>query len=260
MEASIFGSDGFFALTAERKRRIAARFPFGNRVYRAIRNIANPEARSISRLQNQKLANLLQPYPTTRDDRYPQFFTWVRDQLKDVSNPRILSFGCSTGEELFSLWRYFPQSQLTGIDINPRNIKICNQKLRKASHARDIRFVCAESPAAEPSASYDAIFCMAVLRHGELQALNPDRCDQWLDFATVESLVKELARCLKPGGYLVIWHTHFRFTDMEPSRNFEAVLRHERGGWANMPLYGPDNCKLSVEPYCDAVFRKNVTG
>lgn len=66
----------------------------------------------------------------------------------------------------------------------------------------------------------------------------------------------DLARCLKPGGYLAVWNTHFRFCDMTVAPDFDVVLSDERGGWANSPLYGKDNRRLIVEPYCAAVFKK----
>ena len=41
--------------------------------------------------------NLFQPYTTTSPDRYPEEFRIVRMELT-AAEPRILSFGCSSGE------------------------------------------------------------------------------------------------------------------------------------------------------------------
>jgi SAM-dependent methyltransferase len=215
--------------------------------------------RAIARLENAHTRQLLQPSPETRVDRYPGFFSFVRDHLADTAAPRILSYGCSTGEEMVTLRSYFPSGVLTGIDINPHNIAICKQRWKAAGSDPAMQFICAGSPADQPDADYDAIFCMAVLRHGALQAENPDRCDDYIAFAQVDALVSDLARCLKPGGYLIAWNCHFRFCDMTAAAGFDlALTRTGGGGGGNYPLYGPDNCRLSVPPYHDAVFRKSA--
>jgi SAM-dependent methyltransferase len=112
-------------------------------------------------------AGAFQPFNDTRIDRYPVIFRFVQTALGRDNPVRILSYGCSTGEEVFSLRHYFPRATIKGIDINPANIAVCQRCLRKAPDA-DISFAVDRSTAAEPSGSYDAIFCMAVLRHNKL--------------------------------------------------------------------------------------------
>ena len=91
--------------------------------------ICNPQFRSEYRLKRNGAHNLFQPYGTTFVDRYPRIFTFVKDQLANTAAPRLLSFGCSTGEEVFTLRRYFPQAEIVGIDINPRSIAHCRKQL-----------------------------------------------------------------------------------------------------------------------------------
>ncbi|NDB69413.1 MAG: class I SAM-dependent methyltransferase, partial [Methylocystaceae bacterium] len=168
----------------------------------------------------------------------------------------IMSFGCSTGEEVFSLRARLPSAEIIGLDINPRAIAACEKHLAAAPRDLGIRFICKGSAEGEEEASYDAIFCMAVLRHGDLQASRPARCDAVLEFALAERTVTELARCLKPGGLLAIWNCHFRFADMAVAAQFEVAYSSAEGAWANQPLYGRDNCLLPRALYCEAIFRK----
>ncbi|MEW5769961.1 MAG: class I SAM-dependent methyltransferase [Pseudomonadota bacterium] len=135
---------------------------------RLLRLLVSPRYRSIMRLQHEKPEGLFQPYGTTSSDRYPHIFAFVQDQLAGVTAPRLLSFGCSTGEEVFTLRQYFPRAEITGIDINAHSIAICRKKLARRRDA-EIRFQQAHTPEAEPATHYDAVFCMAVLRHGELE-------------------------------------------------------------------------------------------
>jgi SAM-dependent methyltransferase len=227
-------------------------------VVRFVRSWLDPDLRTVRRIRASLPGQLLQPALNTKPDRYPEFFAFVADSLKEVAAPRLLSFGCSTGEEVFSLRSYLPNAHITGLDINSRAIAVAERQLACRPHDPDIRLVCAGSMANEDDASYDAIFAMAVLRNGELEVSRPPRCDQVIDFAQVERTVSDLARCLKPGGLLVIWYCQFRFADMAVSSQFDVVMSSDRGGWANWPLYGPDNHLLLPKAYCDAIFRKHL--
>jgi len=139
-----------------------------------------------------------QPVNDTREDRYPRIFSFVRDRLGADSDVKILSFGCSTGEEVFSLRRYFPRAAIKGIYINPANITVCRRRLARNADAA-ISFELANSTAAEADARYDAIFCMAVLRHGALANPGITRCDHLIRFEEFAHTVADFGRCLKPG-------------------------------------------------------------
>src|SRR5215467_12525911 len=92
--------------------------------YRAARlgfNFArSAEFRSVMLLRWRNPKNLFQPFSETNLDRYPDIFRFAREQVGDDSSHRILSFGCATGEEVFSLRRYFPLAHIRGLDINTR--------------------------------------------------------------------------------------------------------------------------------------------
>lgn len=240
----------------ETLRTTARTIPGAIWLWRVLRSRLDPHERALRRVQALSPGLLLQPSHYTSADRYPWLFDFLSKAFPKDQPPRILSYGCATGEELFSLETYFPDAVLVGIDINPRNISICNGKLAKRGKQSLMQFRCAGSPIDEASESYDAVLCLAVLRHGALQASIPDSCADFIDFATVDQLTTELARCIKPGGYLAIWHSHFRFADMSSAAQFTLVLTYERPGRAYGPYYGRDNGLLDCPDYCDAVFQK----
>ena len=212
------------------------------------------ESRNAALLLLRPPKGLYQPWGTTSDDRYPQIFKHVRDQIGDGANVRILSFGCSTGEEVFSLRRYFPQAAIVGFDINRHNIAVCRRRQRKSGDDR-MAFATSGSTAAESDASFDAIFAMAVFRHGSLNSSPPPpECDPILTFADFEQSVTDLARALKPRGLLIIRNAMFRFADTQVAGEFETVLsvKEDPPG----PQYGRDNRILPDEDYPDTIFRK----
>lgn len=116
-------------------------------------------------LWRRALPGLFQPFATTRMNRYPTLFLFALATLGDDPSTRLLSFGCSTGEEVFSLRRYFPQAVIRRIDINPRNIARCRARLSRLADDR-LSFAVAASAAGEEAGGYDAVFAMAVFRHG----------------------------------------------------------------------------------------------
>lgn len=230
--------------------------PGAVRAVRFLRSWLVPQERALRQIRARFPGQLLQPSIVTEPDRYPEFFAFVAEQLADGPAPRIMSFGCSTGEEVFSLRAQFPDAEIVGLDINPLAIAACERQRALRPPDPGIRFACTGSSQGEADASFGAIFCMAVLRHGELQASRPASCADILAFAQVERTVSDLARCLKPGGFLVIWNCHFRFADMAASAQFEVVHSSAEGAWANQPLYGSDNQLAPPTAYCEAIFRK----
>lgn len=202
-----------------------------------------------TRLWQRSPEGLFQPFSDTRMDRYPRMFAFARDQLGDGPDRRILSFGCSTGEEVFSLRRHFPQATIRGIDINPRNIARARAHLRRQGNER-LSFAVATSAVAEGIANHDAIFAMAVFRHGEL-GHSPPTCTPLLRFADFEQSLTELVACLKPGGLLFLRHSNFRFQDTKLSAGFDLLLERPRS--PETPLYGRDDALLPSPPALEGV-------
>jgi SAM-dependent methyltransferase len=212
------------------------------------------ETRNAALIQLFPPAGIFQPYTSTSCDRYPGIFDFLREQIQDAPETRILSFGCSTGEEVFSLRRYFPASTLIGIDINRFNIAVCQRRLRRLKDA-GIRFFQADSTADEASASFDAILAMAVFRHGKLNLSPPPQaCDHEIHFADFESAVTDFNRCLKPNGFLVIHNAMFRFSDAAVSRLYLPIPRE--GHCIEGPLYDCKNRLLTEQRYPFVIFRK----
>lgn len=181
-----------------------------------------------------------QTYSYTRADRYPWLFEFAASRLGSRGPLKILSFGCSRGDEVFSLRRYFPTAALKGIDVNPRNIARCLARVR-AERPTNITFAAAASTAGEPTSSYDAIFCLAVLVSGDLTTSGAQRSDPIFHFERFDRQVADFARCLKPGGLLVLHTTNFRFCDTAVARDFDVVLEADPANLAPDALFDRDN-------------------
>jgi hypothetical protein len=96
-----------------------------------------------------------QTTPHTAEERYPELFDLAASLQPDAK--RLLSFGCSTGEELIASRRRFPLAEIVGAEINPRSRVIAGRRL-----ARD-----ALTSVVAPqviSGKFDLIFALAVLQ------------------------------------------------------------------------------------------------
>jgi SAM-dependent methyltransferase len=208
---------------------------------------------ALSRRVRQPLPGRFQPYSHTLPDRYPWLFEFAARELGRRERLRILSFGCSRGEEVFTLRRYFPRATLRGIDVDPRNIALARAR---APQDQELSFAIAADTRAEPSAAYDAIFCLAVLCLGDLTARGARRSDPYLRFAQFEEVVSDLARCLKPGGLLFLHTTNFRFSDTGVAAGFETALEAQPAQLAPDVLFDRSNQLLPGVRYLPVGFRK----
>lgn len=212
------------------------------------RRMTDPELRTIGRLIRTRRGQLFQPYPDTLEDRYPALFDALAERLADLPSPRILSFGCSSGEEVRALRRRLPQARITGVDINPRTLA----KARRAD-SNPLSHYCST---ANPADRYDAILALAVFRHGALEADRPENCSAILPFAQVEQGIAALDACLVPGGWLTIHNSHFRFKDTSASVHFDPVPIDLPDVWPTEVLYGTDNIRIAVAELLPVLFQK----
>jgi hypothetical protein len=86
------------------------------------------ERRSVVLLKLFNRERVHQTTPLTWMDRYPEIFSTCGAYFTNRKNLKILSYGCSTGEEVITLRRYFPLAIITSAEINRRSLAICRNR------------------------------------------------------------------------------------------------------------------------------------
>lgn len=166
-------------------------------------------------------AQLHQSTVHTGMDRYPKIFAACRDHLVSRADPRVLSFGCATGEEVVTLRKYFPNAFLVGAEINRHSLRACRKRML------DDRTVFVESDAREIGrlGPFDAVFCMAVLQRTPMQVISEGLTNlkQLYPFEKFDEKVSELDSWLKPGGILVIHHSQYLLADSTAGNRYAPL-------------------------------------
>lgn len=226
-------------------------------VLRKLHDFVHPHSRDLRAMRRRHDGLILQPYPTTFEDRYPEVFTALAAQLADVAEPWILSYGCSDGSEVRSLRRWFPRARIVGLDPNARMIAKARAHLAR-NPDEGISYVEAGSPDALGAMRFDAVLAMAVFRHGDLEASAPDSCAQSLPFKRFADTVEALDSHIKPGGWLAVWNAHFRFSDLTIASGYEAQELPFAQSDPQVLLYGPDNARIDGATYAEVLFAKTL--
>jgi SAM-dependent methyltransferase len=201
------------------------------------------------------LPGQFQTYNYTLPDRYPWMFQFAAASLGAASNLRLLSFGCSRGDEALTLSKYFPNAAIKGVDVDPANIAHCRSRF-PAGPPRLLSFATAATTELEAAGSYDAIFCLAVLCRGDLTTTNAQVCSPSLLFENFETTIADFARCLKPGGILFLHTTNFRFCDTACAADFDVVLEAAPSQLASDVIFDRANKLMMGYRYTPVAFRK----
>lgn len=187
----------------------------------------------------------------TRRDRYPRLFASAAALLGDASSPRILSFGCSSGEEVLSLRDYFPAAAIVGAEINRGELAACR---RLPPHPRTV-FIHSTRARIADHGPYDAVFCMAVLQrrpHAVARAGVADIARHY-PFARFADEIAFLTEQLRPGGLLIVEHSQYRVEDADAPL---APVR-DSGTWAaDGPRFDRDGALIRPQPIVSRIFRK----
>lgn len=196
-----------------------------------------------------------QTTPATALNRFPMIFAACRDYFHEKSDLRILSFGCSTGEEVLTLRHYFPDATIIGAEINKYSLEIC----RKRKLDDKMIFIESTTDGIARYGPYDAVFCMAVFQRTPESIAEKRITDlsKIYPFHKFEKQVCELDQYIKKNGLIVVHFSQYDFKDTKVASKYRTY------GDYNQDHYGPyifdKNSKLiTVRTHRNSIFIKST--
>jgi 2-polyprenyl-3-methyl-5-hydroxy-6-metoxy-1,4-benzoquinol methylase/glycosyltransferase involved in cell wall biosynthesis len=134
-------------------------------------------------------------------DRNPRF-ECISDIIGKLAPKTVLDYGCAHGPYTVNLWKRYPALQMTGVDINARNIAIAEKWA--ADEGMDATFI--NGMHEDVTGTYDLILASEVLEHV------PDP----------QVVIGRLMQHVNPGGHILI---------STPYGAWEAIGYKDHLGW-----------------------------
>ena len=173
----------------------------------------------------------------TESHRYPLLFgnlDLMRRRLLGAK-VRILSFGCSTGEELMSLAAYFPDDELFGCDVN-------EGALDKAREVANLLPNCtvfySDLENLERHGPYDLIFANSVLC---INTASEKKLKEEFPFSRFETMALMLARLLSDSGILALYNTSYFPSDSDALLELLRPIRSHFVVPGYVPMFDRDS-------------------
>jgi hypothetical protein len=129
---------------------------------------------------------------------------------------RILSFGCSIGDEVATILQIFPDADVHGVDAQDAVLDIAQRTL---GHLPNVHLYRSDMAAIMANGPFDMIVCSAVL------CINPAPADYAVQFpfSRFADVIAGLDAALAPGGVLAIVNAGYRFADTVTSNSYRVI-------------------------------------
>lgn len=203
--------------------------------FEILRQLLTPEGRSIVWTKMRAGSALHQTTTYTASDRYPYLFEQARLLRPDAA--RILSFGCSTGEELVSIRSRFPRAEIIGAEINGRSRRMAQTMVRADER-------CTVVAPERVDGNFDIIFCLAVLQREphKVDERNLENLTSLYSFAKFDGIVRFLVDRLRPGALLCVEYAQYRIED---STACDRMVPIPNAPLISGSMFGRDGARLA---------------
>lgn len=137
-----------------------------------------------------------------------------------VEEDRLLDLGTGTGIIPLLMEARYHCAQLTGLEIQPESADMAARSVALNGLSDKICIVTGDIKEADslfPSASFDCITCNPPYMIGDHGIKNPDApkaIARHEIFCTLEDVIRQTAKLLKPGGHFFLVHRPFRLAEI----------------------------------------------
>lgn len=148
----------------------------------------------------------------TAFDRYPTLFKALAGKM---TPRRILSFGCSTGEECATARLYWPEADIVGVDVKETSLQTAQERHScfRFRHVSELATL----------GKFDLVLALSVLcRHRDTK--DREFIADVYPFAMFEEAVGQLVARLAPRGVIAIVNANYRFIDTRHGVGFRSLF------------------------------------
>jgi len=192
---------------------------------------------------------------TTFPNRYPTIFEFtskLRQRLLP-ENQKVLSFGCSRGEETVTLAQtYFPDDEVFGVDIN---LSALDFAASQNSLNGRIKYALSTPEVLKRNGPFDAVFALSVLCAWPTSR-NLRDISEIFPFSRFYALMSELHQNLRVGGILVLYNCSFSFLDTRMSSAYEVIFNPKIASNGFVKKFSTGNIEDPGFKGTDFVYRK----
>jgi len=175
----------------------------------------------------------------TCPNRFPRILESAKKLKPDAK--RILSFGCSIGEECFSLADKFPEAEIVGIDISHYSIQRARSNNKYGSRVNFHDYIGA-------TGKYDLVTCLMVLFS----------LDRPLEFERWDIVLNEIHQHINLDGLLMIFTSEYDFLRAEIANDYEVIRSWTRIHPKNEKEYFCGYYKKNNESYKKRIERREI--
>ncbi len=172
-------------------------------------SIYQPPSPIVNQSYPQHQQGHLQLSHMTKPERFPLIFNSAKELQPNAK--RIMSFGCSTGEECEAMAKRFPDAEIVGIDIDISTIQMAR---RKNKNPNKIFF----HDSLGATGKYDIALALMVF----FQMDSPIKYGPW------DKCLCEIDAHLNVGGLLMLYTSEFNFMQSSPADNYEIIREWTR--------------------------------
>jgi hypothetical protein len=194
---------------------------------------------------------------STKPDRYPRVFQICAELVRNAGfvPPKVLSYGCSTGEEAYTLaTKYFPDGEIVGLDVSAEAIERARETYPNLPR---VRFDISDENALKSAQQFSIVFAMSVLcRWPESRSL--ENIKDIFPFSLFERQVQLLDNVVQDGGFLVIYNASYGFLQTKIASKYDLVLHPAIKDSGFVKRFQKDGRFVAGLPPTDCIYRKRA--
>ena len=200
-----------------------------------------------SRKYNIPRNDILQLANTTKYNRHEDLFSLAQNSLGKEKKIRILSFGCSSGEECFSLGEYFPNAIIVGCDINKDVLDVAKMRNKNSR----IEFVLSNNSNLLKYKYFDLVLANSVLIKQPMPGAT-DNISKLFPFNQFNEIIETLDNLINTNGLFIMRDANYRFEDTSVAFKYKCLLHND----SSFPIYDRNGNSLKgINRICQ-VFKK----